>query len=129
LGQSSKSLFQLEFLYNAVQLLFTWTSLANFYLAFFFLVSSATAPKNDVFNFLAQGAGAIVFEIFLKLYIALLFLVLVCSLGNRPQGSKWIYVLCIVLFGVCNVVTLYCAGFTVWLAVPHDLNGWKNFPA
>lgn len=28
---------QIEFIYNAVQLLFTWTSLANFYLAFFFV--------------------------------------------------------------------------------------------
>lgn len=28
---------QIELIYNAVQLLFTWTSLANFYLAFFFV--------------------------------------------------------------------------------------------
>lgn len=28
---------QIEFIYNAIQLLFTWTSLANFYLAFFFV--------------------------------------------------------------------------------------------
>ncbi len=28
---------QIEFIYNAVQLIFTWTSLANFYLAFFFV--------------------------------------------------------------------------------------------
>ena len=28
---------KLEFIYNAVQLVFTWTSLANFYLAFFFV--------------------------------------------------------------------------------------------
>lgn len=31
---------QIEFIYNAVQLLFTWTSLANFYLAFFFVCSA-----------------------------------------------------------------------------------------
>jgi chitin synthase len=35
-----KIALQIEFLYNAVQLLFTWTSLANFYLAFFFVCSS-----------------------------------------------------------------------------------------
>lgn len=58
---------QLEFIYNAIQLVFTWTSLANFYLAFFFLVTSATAdPKTDAFNFMSQGAGQIVFEVFLK---------------------------------------------------------------
>ncbi|KAF9225402.1 glycosyltransferase family 2 protein [Gyrodon lividus] len=120
---------QIEFVYNAVQLLFTWTSLANFYLAFFFLVSSATAsPKTDAFNFLSQGAGQDVFEVFLKLYIALLFVVTVCSLGNRPQGSKWIYALAMILFGLCNVITLWCAGYTVYLAVPHTVAGWKDIP-
>jgi len=123
-----KFVLQLEFIYNAVQLLFTWTSLANFYLAFFFLVSSATAsPKTDAFNFLSQGAGQAVFEIFLKLYIALLFVVTVCSLGNRPQGSKWTYILAIILFGLCNIIALWSAGYTVYLAVPHTLAGWKDF--
>lgn len=80
-------MLQIEFIYNAIQLIFTWTSLANFYLAFFFLVSSATdeAGEDDAFNFLSKGAGKIVFEAFLKLYLGLLFLVTVCSLGNRPQ--------------------------------------------
>jgi len=123
-----KIVLQVEFIYNAVQLLFTWTALANFYLAFFFLVSSATAsPKTDAFNFLSQGAGPDVFEIILKLYIAVLFVITVCSLGNRPQGSKWIYALAMVLFGICNIITLWCAGFTVWLAVPHTLEGWEHF--
>ncbi|KAL5519166.1 CHS2 [Sanghuangporus vaninii] len=123
-----KFILLIEFIYNAVQLLFTWTSLANFYLAFFFLVQSATADRNtDAFNFLSAGAGAKVFEVVLKLYIALLFIMTVCSLGNRPQGSKWIYVAAIFLFGVCNIVTLWCAGWTVYLAVPHTLDGWKNF--
>ncbi|KAF9502229.1 chitin synthase 2 [Pleurotus eryngii] len=128
-GFFRKIFLQLEFIYNAVQLLFTWTSLANFYLAFFFLVSSATADsKTDAFNFLSNGAGKAVFEVFLKLYIALLFVVTVCSLGNRPQGSKWTYTLAIVLFGLCNVITLWCAGFTVYLAVPKTIEEWKDFP-
>jgi chitin synthase len=127
-GFFRKIFLQLEFIYNAVQLFFTWTAIANFYLAFFFLVSSATATqKTDAFNFLSRGAGKDVFEIFLKLYIALLFFVTVCSLGNRPQGSKWMYIIAILLFGVCNIITLWCAGFTVYLAVPHTLDGWKDY--
>ena len=82
-----KLALQLEFIYNAIQMLFAWTSLANFYLSFFFLsecllgssrlsadmcircsrVQSATKPgPNDAFNFLANGAGTRVFEIILK---------------------------------------------------------------
>jgi chitin synthase len=128
-GFFRKIVLQFEFIYNAIQLIFTWTSLANFYLAFFFLVSSATSDQdNDAFNFLSRGAGKEVFEVFLKLYIALLFVIIVCSLGNRPQGSKWTYVACIFLFGICNVITVWCAGFTVYLAVPHSVDGWKDFP-
>ncbi|KAG5645351.1 hypothetical protein DXG03_006413 [Asterophora parasitica] len=124
-----KIVLQLEFIYNAVQLLFTWTSLANFYLAFYFLVSSATAPgENSAFNFLSEGAGKYVFDIFLNLYIGLLFVVLVCSLGNRPQGSRWTYLTAIILFGLCNIITTWCAGYTVYLAVPHNVEGWQNFP-
>ncbi|KIJ46535.1 glycosyltransferase family 2 protein [Sphaerobolus stellatus SS14] len=122
-----KIILQIEFIYNAVQLFFTWTSLANFYLAFFFLVSSATNGNDDAFNFLAKGAGKEVFQVILKLYIGLIFVVVVCSLGNRPQGSKWTYMLAIVLFGFVNVITLWCAGWTVYLAVPHTLAGWKDF--
>ncbi len=35
------------------------------------LVSSATAtPKTDAFNFLSEGAGSDVFEVFLKVFMA-----------------------------------------------------------
>ncbi|KDQ14463.1 glycosyltransferase family 2 protein [Botryobasidium botryosum FD-172 SS1] len=119
---------QIEFIYNAVQMLFAWTSLANFYLAFFFLVSTATAPgENDAFNFLHAGAGQKVFEVLLKFYIAVIAIVLICSLGNRPQGSKWAYVFAIISFGLCNVITLWCAGWTIYLSVPHTKEGWANF--
>jgi hypothetical protein len=48
-------------------MLFAWTSLANFYLAFFFLVQSATTQgPDDAFNFLSVGAGQKVFEVILK---------------------------------------------------------------
>ncbi|KAH0591202.1 hypothetical protein H2248_001294 [Termitomyces sp. 'cryptogamus'] len=122
-----KIVLQIEFIYNAIQLLFTWTSLANFYLAFYFLISSATKSGSDnAFNFLSKGAGFYVFEVFLDLYICLLFVVLVCSLGNRPQGSKWTYLTAIILFGICNIITMWCAGYTVYRAA-RSVNDWKNF--
>lgn len=55
-------------------------------------------------------------------------MIIVCSLGNRPQGSKWTYSIAMVLFGLCNIITLYCAGYTIYLAVPHTVAGWKDFP-
>jgi chitin synthase len=74
------------------------------------LVKSSTQGGNDAFGFISAGAGDKIFEPFLGLYIALIFIVVVCSLGNRPQGSKWTYWFCVIVFGICNVLTLYCAG-------------------
>lgn len=123
-----KIILQLEFIYNAIQLLFTWTALANFYLAFFFLVQSATSSQDGAFSWMGvDGVGTIIFEIILKLYIGILFVVVVCSLGNRPQGSKYTYGTSMVLFGICNVIGLYCAGYTVYMAAPKTAAEWSRF--
>lgn len=78
----------IEFLYNAIQLFFTWTALANFYLAVFFVFQAATSvPAQDPFN----GDGPEVTQVVTNVYVGLLFVILVCSLGNRPSGSKFAY--------------------------------------
>jgi chitin synthase len=47
-GFLRKVLLTLQALYNLAQLIFTWTAIANFFLAFYFLISSATSdPNND----------------------------------------------------------------------------------
>jgi len=33
-----------------------------------------------------------------------------------------------ILFGLCNCITTWCAGYTVYLNVPHTVEGWKDFP-
>ncbi|KAJ7500249.1 glycosyltransferase family 2 protein [Mycena galericulata] len=117
---SRKIVLQLEFIYNLVQLFFTWTLVANFYIAFFFIVGSATANQShDAFGFLSTsaGVGKDMFEVSRKLYISLLFVVTVCSLGNRPHGFKPMYIATIVLFGLCNIITVWCMGFTVYWSV------------
>ena len=51
---------------------------------------------------------------------------LICSLGNRPQGSKWTYTLASIAFGICNIIVLGCAGYTLYLSLPHTKAGWSN---
>ncbi|CAD6921039.1 unnamed protein product [Tilletia controversa] len=103
-----------QVIYNIVQLIFTWTALANFFLAFFFLISSATSdPEHDPFG----GQGDAILEIMQNVYIALVIVCIVCSLGNRPQGSNFAYTSCMIAFAVIMGLALYCAGFTVYLAL------------
>ncbi|WWC71435.1 uncharacterized protein I206_105391 [Kwoniella pini CBS 10737] len=109
-------------IYNLINLIFNWLSISSFYLAFFFLISSSISGGSDPFG----GAGDEIFQVFNKVYIGLIFIVLVCSLGNRPQGSNWMYTLCIFMFAVCQGLLLYCAGWTVYQTVPHTTEGWKD---
>nr|CAG8579577.1 6544_t:CDS:2 [Entrophospora candida] len=112
-----KFLLQIEFIYNAINLVFNWFALGNFYLSFFFLTSAVTAdPATDPF----RGFGSELFDIVRSLYIMVIVTIFISSMGNRPQGSKLIYTLCIVLFALIMATMLYCAGYTVYLSVIKD---------
>ncbi|EPQ29010.1 uncharacterized protein PFL1_03300 [Pseudozyma flocculosa PF-1] len=115
-GQSfgRKLWLTVQTVYNMVQLVFSWFAIANFFLAFYFLLSSATSTEGkDPF----YGQGKAVTEIFTNVFIAMILVVLVCSLGNRPQGSNFAYTSAILMFGVIMGLALYCAGYTTYLAL------------
>lgn len=106
-----KLLFQVQFLYNLVNIFFTWFSLvirmgvmmrrlllcdtrsihvcshhllqANFYLIFFYLTQIFATPDS-----LLGTAGPWIFEVFRQLYIFAIVIIFIVSLGNRPQGRR-----------------------------------------
>lgn len=144
-GQSflRKLALQLQVLYNLVQMVFTWTSLANWYLAMYFLMKSSTSnPKHDPF----AGQGKAVFDIVLNVYIALVVVITVASLGSRPQGFRFMYLACILLFGTYPCVfrylshilhagalfclLLYCIAWTIYLQLDKEnlfqSSGWTT---
>ncbi|SCV71014.1 BQ2448_3776 [Microbotryum intermedium] len=134
------------YLYNFIQLLFQTIGLSSFYLAFLFLCNSATSdPGHDGFG----GYGSDVISVANSVYIATLGITIVCALGNKPAGSKWLYVAVMTSFAVlfgseCSkqpslespdvhqerlpflTVALYCTAWTIYLSVPHTLAGWKH---
>ncbi|CAJ0903974.1 2505_t:CDS:2 [Entrophospora sp. SA101] len=73
-------------------------------------------PATDPF----RGFGDELFDIVRSLYIMVIVTIFISSMGNRPQGSKLIYTLCIVLFALIMATMLYCAGYTVYLSVIKD---------
>ncbi len=126
-GPFRKLLLFIQAIYNLAQLIFTYTAISCFFLAFYFLVSSATSdPAHDPFG----GQGAAVLEVIQNTLIALMVICLVCSLGNRPQGSKFAYTTVIILFAAIMILGLYCAGWTTYLALRAagltHLNGWTG---
>ena len=114
------------FLYNLVQMLFQVLGPSSFYLAFVFLMESATASDaSDPFG----GYGDDVLSVCSSLYIATLGVTVICALGNKPAASKWWYTLVIAIFAALFAIEFYCAIWTVYLAVPHTVAGWKDVSA
>ncbi|KAH7376618.1 chitin synthase A [Plectosphaerella cucumerina] len=114
-----KVLLHLEFLYQLLQLLFTYFSLANFYLAFYFVSNGLADPEVDPFGHGVGKGISIVLRYICALLIATQFIL---SLGNRPQGANKLYLTSLVLF---IIIMVYTAFATIWIIVyqfTHDDN-------
>jgi hypothetical protein len=80
---------------------------ANYYIAFAIL---ATAMEDPAFGL----KGINVFNVIINyLYVGLLVMCFILSLGNRPQGAKWFYTGAMVGFGF---ITIY---MTVSPSIPQ----------
>ncbi|KAK4057958.1 hypothetical protein OIO90_001177 [Microbotryomycetes sp. JL221] len=111
------------FFYSMIQFIFAMIGLSSFYLAFFFICQAATSdPEHDPFG----GKGSKVIGICNSVYIATLGITVVCALGNSPRASRWWYTAVMTCFASLFGIALYCTGFTIYLAVPHTLQGWQD---
>ncbi|GAA6023527.1 hypothetical protein JCM11491_005529 [Sporobolomyces phaffii] len=126
-GQSflRKIWMSIIFLYNAIQLFFSFVGLSSFYLAFFFLCNSATAdPSTDPFG----GHGQDVISVANGLFISTIGVTIVCALGNKPSGSRWWYIFVIVIFAALFVIAAYCTVWTVYLQL-REIKDWSDYSA
>jgi chitin synthase len=75
-----RTALMVEFFYNALNLVFGWFAMGNFYIFFVILTNALAGPE---FNL----KGINVFNTILQyLYIAALVACFIFGLGNRPQG-------------------------------------------
>ncbi|KAG0051482.1 Chitin synthase, class 1 [Gryganskiella cystojenkinii] len=101
-----KMWFHIEFLYNFVSIVFSWFALGNMYLTFFFLTRSLSDPAIDPFG---NGWGDKIYEVMRYLYIFLICTQFICSMGNRPQGSKATYTMSMLAFALIMGYMLFAA--------------------
>ncbi|ORX52852.1 chitin synthase 1 [Hesseltinella vesiculosa] len=107
---SRKIALTVEFLFSFVNLIFSWLGMANFYLTFYFVTKSLASPEVDPFG---DGWGSRIFQILKYMYIFLFIVSFICSMGNRPQGSKWMFIFSVLAYAVIMIYTVF-AGF--WLS-------------
>ncbi|ORX37201.1 chitin synthase-domain-containing protein [Kockovaella imperatae] len=98
-----KAALMLEFTYIALNLFFTWFSLANFYMFFIILTSSLQGgvldvPHIAILNTVAQYG-----------YLGALVACFIFGMGNRPQGAPWKYKFTIYFFAILTTYMLACA--------------------
>ncbi|KAJ5143012.1 Chitin synthase [Penicillium bovifimosum] len=105
-----KILLHIEFVYQFLNLLFTYFGLANFYLAFYFIAGSLTDPKLDPFG---HNMGKYIFIVLKYACVLVMCLQFIISLGNRPQGAKNLYLSGIIIYAIIMFYTVFCALYLV----------------
>lgn len=113
-----KLLLHIEFVYQFIQLLFTYFSLANFYLVFYFIAGSLTAtdvdPTGDV------NLCKYLFYILRYVLVLTIAMNFILSMGNRPQGAKKMFMGSMVVYGI---IMAYVTFASVWIVVKDFESG------
>ncbi|KAK4232228.1 hypothetical protein QBC38DRAFT_90240 [Podospora fimiseda] len=104
-----KILLHIEFFYQLIQLFFTYFSLANFYLTFYFIAGGLADPKVDPFN----GAAKWIFIFLRYICILLISTQFILSLGNRPQGSRKMYLASMIIYSVIMAYTIFATIYII----------------
>ncbi|KAI0470619.1 glycosyltransferase family 2 protein [Xylariaceae sp. FL0804] len=117
-------IFHVQLFYNVAQVLFTWFSLASYYLTTTVIMDLVGSPDSDDkqgWPFGTQGS-TIVNTILQYLYIAFIILQFVLALGNRPKGSRYTYIASFGLFGLIQSYILLLSGYLVVTAFTNPEN-------
>lgn len=120
-----KVLLHIEFVYQFVQLLFTFFSLGNFYLTFYFIAGSLADPRVDPFG---HGIGNFIFIVLRYVCVLTIMVQFIMSMGNRPQGAKKMFLASLIIFSVIMVYNTFAAIYIVvrQLSGGADINFGNN---
>ncbi|KJZ79410.1 Chitin synthase 2 [Hirsutella minnesotensis 3608] len=105
-----KLLLFIEFGYQLLQLLFTYFSLANFYLTFYFVAGGLADPEVDPFG---HNIGTVIFTILRYICVLLISTQFILSLGNRPQGARKLYLASMILYSIIMTYTSFACIYIV----------------
>lgn len=111
-------------------MLFTYFSLANFYLTFYFIAGSLTDPKIDPFG---HNIGRYIFSLLRYACVLLICLQFILSMGNRPQGAKRMFLSTMITYSIIMAYTTFCALYIVIIQlkshalepISADANAWS----
>lgn len=92
-----KFLFLLQTLYNFVTTVVSYFQISLFYLTFYFLIKSFTNNYE----------GETLFQVLNVVYITVIFLQFIISLGNKPQAIKYLFRFNVIVFSLFMMFVIY----------------------
>ncbi|KAI8077884.1 chitin synthase 1 [Halteromyces radiatus] len=118
-------LLTIEAIYNVISLLFSWLALANLYITFFFITKSLADPDTGPFF---NDWGARLFDICRFFYLFLLLVICICSMGNRPQGARWLFMGCLIGFSLIMAYMIFGSSWLVYrgIKLAAENTNWTN---
>ncbi|KAI8067842.1 chitin synthase 1 [Gongronella butleri] len=111
-------LLTIEAIYNVINLLFSWFAMSNLFITFYFITKSLADDQTDPFG---NGWGNRFFNIFRCLYLFLIVVIFICSLGNRPQGAKWLFMGCLIGFSVIMMYMIFASAWLVYKGISEAM--------
>ncbi|KAH7184845.1 chitin synthase-domain-containing protein [Fusarium flagelliforme] len=109
----------IQFVYNLLNVLFSWFSLAAFYLTTTIIMKLVGNPQvlSEYHGWPFGDTATPIVNVLVKyIYIAFLVLQFVLALGNRPKGAQYTYVLSFMVFGLIQLYLLVLTGYLVYRA-------------
>ncbi|KAI8374498.1 chitin synthase 1 [Radiomyces spectabilis] len=117
-------LLSVQGIYNIISLLFSWLALGNFYITFYFITKSLADPLIDPFG---HGWGSRIFDLCKYVYLFLIAVVFICSMGNRPQSSKPLFITCLSAFAVIMCYMLFASCWVIYKSFDQAVTAGTSF--
>lgn len=112
-------LLHIQLVYNVASVVFTWFSLASYYLTTTVIMDLVGTPQPEA-NYHGWPFGdkvtPVLNIVLTYIYTAFIILQFILALGNRPKGSRHSYMASFVVFGVIQSYILVLTGYLVYRA-------------
>ena len=110
-----KFFFYIEFIYQGLTLLFSFFSISNFYITFYYLAGSLIT--------IGGAGGKVFFEIMNYICICTLLAMLVISMGNKPTGAPMLFWVCVILLTFCGMYAIISGFYFLSLMIRENQAG------
>ncbi|KAK4114014.1 glycosyltransferase family 2 protein [Canariomyces notabilis] len=126
--------FHIQLIYNVLNVIFTWFSLASYWLTtsvIMDLVGTPVPASSSSSEHHAWPFGDTVTPFFNAvlqyIYLAFVILQFILALGNRPKGSKYTYIFSFIVFAIIQTYVIILSAYLVARAFDTPLADQINF--